>query len=71
MVGPSGPISKRRDLGNMRDYLVAVCEAVRPYVEAGAPLERALADIRLDQYASWVHPDRLAQAIERAYAELA
>jgi cyclase len=71
IVPGHGPISTRRELGEMRDYLVAVREAVRPYAEAGAPLQRALAEIRLDRYASWVHPDRVPQAIERAYAELA
>lgn len=71
IVPGHGPISTRGDLGSMRDYLVAVREAVRPYAEAGTPLARVLAELPLDQYPSWVYPERISQAIEGAYAELA
>jgi cyclase len=69
VVPGHGPISTRQDLGAMRDYLAAVREAVLPYTRAGLPLERALAEIRLDGYGDWPHPERLAQVVERAYAE--
>jgi cyclase len=71
VVPGHGPISTRRDLGAMRDYLMAVRDAVLPYAHNGLPLERALAEVRLDGYDAWPHPERLAQAVERAYAELA
>ena len=37
---------------------------------ARVPLERALAEIRLDAYVAWPKPERMAQVVERAYAEL-
>jgi cyclase len=70
VVPGHGPISTRQELGAMRDYLAAVRDAVAPYARACLPLDRALAEVRLDQYGAWPHPERLAQAIERAYAEL-
>lgn len=71
IVPGHGPISSRRDLATMRGYLEAVRAAVRPYALAGAPLERALAEIDLAPYTSWPHPERIHAAIERAYAEQA
>ncbi len=70
VVPGHGPISTRQELGAMRDYLAAVRDAVIPYVRDGLPLDRALAEIRLDGYGDWPHPERLAQAIERAHGEL-
>ncbi|HEY7060238.1 MAG TPA: MBL fold metallo-hydrolase [Chloroflexota bacterium] len=70
VVPGHGPISTRRELASMRVYLAAVRDAVLPYARDGLPLNRALAEIRLDQYAAWANPERLVQAIERAYAEL-
>jgi cyclase len=71
VVPGHGPISTRRELGEMRAYLSAVREAVQPYARAGRPLAEALADVRLDEFAAWTYPERLAQAVERAYGELA
>jgi cyclase len=69
VVPGHGAISTRRELGAMREYLAAVRDAVIPYAREGLPLERALAEIHLDGYAAWPYPERLAQAVERAYAE--
>ena len=71
VVPGHGPIASRHELGVMRDYLLAVRDAVRPYVRGGAPLEQALAEIRLEPYAALTDAERLGWAIERAYAELA
>jgi cyclase len=71
VVPGHGPISTRRELGAMREYLTAVWDAVTPYAREGLPLDRALAEIRLDGYGAWAHPERLGQAIERTYAEQA
>jgi cyclase len=71
VVPGHGPIASRRELGVMRDYLLALREAVQPYARSGAPLERALAEIRLEAYAAWPGAERLGPAIERTYAELA
>jgi cyclase len=71
IVPGHGPVSTRRDLVTMRGYLEAVCAAVRPYVAAGVPLERVLAEIDLAPYTTWPRQERLQAAIERAYAECA
>jgi cyclase len=71
IVPGHGSIASRHELGVMRDYLLALRDAVRPYVRGGAPLEQALAEIRLEPYTAWPDAERLAWAVERAYAELA
>lgn len=70
IVPGHGPVGTRAELAAMRGFLEAVCAAVRPCVEAGAPLEEALAAIDCMPWRDWAHPERLRPAIERAYAEL-
>ncbi len=71
VVPGHGSIASRRELGVMREYLLALRDAVLPYARAGLPVEQAIAEIRLEAYAAWPNPERLGPSIERAYAELA
>jgi cyclase len=71
VVPGHGRISTRADMRRMREYLKAVREAVLPYARSGAPVERALEEIRLEGFGDWPKAERVGAAIERAYAEYA
>ncbi len=70
VVPGHGPVGDRAALQELREYLAELRRQVREKVEAGMPLEQVQREVRLERFAGWGSPERLAQCVQRVYDEL-
>jgi len=70
IVPGHGPVGGKKDLVEMRDYLVLLLDAGRKGIAAGIGAGRAAAELDLGKYATWTDPDRVVNNMTRLYSEL-
>jgi glyoxylase-like metal-dependent hydrolase (beta-lactamase superfamily II) len=69
IVPGHGPIGGRRELGEMRKYLVHIRREARKRFDEGMTTKEAACDIKLGVYASWREPERILPNVMRLYQE--
>ena len=69
IVPGHGPIGTKKDVADMRDYLVLVQREAKTRFDAGMPAEAAARDIKLGIYAAWREPERILPNVMRCYQE--
>ena len=69
VVPGHGPVSDRRVLEDMVDYLSLVQRGAKKRFKQGMPAERAAKEIKLGIYADWMKPGRVEQAVMKLYNE--
>ena len=70
IVPGHGPIGGKRELAEMRDYLVLLLNEGRKGVAAGLTPGRAAAQADLGKFANWTDSNRIANNMARLYSEL-
>ena len=71
-VGPGhGPITDKRGIQAVRDYLVYVTDEARQRFDAGMPLLDAALDISLADFDSWGDAERIVVNVATLYKEFA
>lgn len=71
IVPGHGPITDKRGVTEVRDYLEYVFQETRICYEAGMPAIEAARHVPLDAYASWLDRERIAVTVAAIYRELA
>jgi glyoxylase-like metal-dependent hydrolase (beta-lactamase superfamily II) len=66
----AGPIRNWIAACDLREYLVFVDEQARARHAAGMPLDEAVRDIALGEFAGWIDRERLAVNVDSVYREL-
>ena len=69
VVPGHGPVSDRRVIEDMVDYLSLVQRGAKKHFKAGTPAKRAAKEIKLGVYGEWMKPDRVEQAVMKLYNE--
>ncbi|MFT5181400.1 MAG: cyclase [Alphaproteobacteria bacterium] len=69
VVPGHGPVSDRRVIEDMVDYLSLVQRGAKKHFKAGTPAKRAAQEIKLGVYGEWMKPDRVEQAVMKLYNE--
>ena len=69
VVPGHGPITDKRGVAAMRDYLIYIDREARGRFEAGMSAEDAAFDISLADYASWSDAERIAVNVNTLYRE--
>ena len=69
VVPGHGPVSDRRVIEDMVDYLSLVQRGAKKRFKQGMPAKRAAKEIKLGIYADWMKPDRVEQAVMKLYNE--
>lgn len=69
IVPGHGPVGDKRQLAQMREYLVLMRRAARRCFRAGLSVEEAAQKVRIDQYAHWGQQDWVARNVQRLYQE--
>ena len=70
IVPGHGPITDKKGVIQVKDYLEYVYQEARKRYEAGMPAFEAAKDIPLDRYASWTDGERIAVNVASIYREL-
>ena len=70
VVPGHGPVTDKKGILQVRDYLTFVDSAARARHAAGMSAEEAIADIALGEYRSWSEHGRLAPNVFAVYQEL-
>ncbi|MEP7313379.1 MAG: MBL fold metallo-hydrolase [Pseudomonadota bacterium] len=70
IVPGHGPTGGKRELAEMRDYLVLLLNEGRKGIAAGLSAGRAAAQADLGKYANWTDSSRIANNMARLYTEL-
>ena len=70
VVPGHGPVTDVEGVRRMRDYLVFVDAQARARHADGMPLEEAIRDIALGEFAGWIDRERLAVNVDSVYREL-
>ena len=70
VVPGHGPVTDVDGVRTMRDYLVFVDAQARARHADGMPLEEAIRDIALGEFAGWIDRERLAVNVDSVYREL-
>lgn len=70
VVPGHGLLATKAELREQRDFLVDLWLAVRACWERGMSEEQAMAEVKLERYASWLNQERLPVAVQRVYGEL-
>jgi len=70
IVPGHGPITDKKGVVEVKDYLEYVYDETRKRYEAGMPAFEAARDIPLDLYASWSDGERIAVTVATIYREL-
>lgn len=65
-----GPVGKKDDLVEMRDYLALLVREARRGIAAGRSAGRVAAEMDLGKYATWTDPERVVNNVARLYSEL-
>ncbi|HYL98995.1 MAG TPA: MBL fold metallo-hydrolase [Blastocatellia bacterium] len=69
IVPGHGPIGTKREMLEMRKYLVYLRREAKERFEAGIPAKQAAREIKLGVYASWREPERILPNVMRLYQE--
>jgi glyoxylase-like metal-dependent hydrolase (beta-lactamase superfamily II) len=69
IVPGHGPITDRRGVAAVREYLEYVRDQARQRYDAGLSAFEAARDIELAEYASWSDPERIAVNVDSLYRE--
>ena len=69
IVPGHGPITDRRGVARVREYLEYVRDQARARFDAGMGAFEAAKDIELSEYASWSDPERIAVNVDSLYRE--
>jgi glyoxylase-like metal-dependent hydrolase (beta-lactamase superfamily II) len=69
IVPGHGPITDRRGVAAVREYLQYVRDQARQRYDAGLSAFEAARDIKLAEYASWSDPERIAVNVDSLYRE--
>src|SRR6266700_962265 len=70
IVPGHGPITGKKGVAGVKDYLEYIYAETRKRYEAGMPAPEAARDIPLDRYASWSEGERVAVNVISIYREL-
>jgi len=70
IVPGHGPITDKKGVVEVKNYLEYVFQEARKRYEAGMPAFEATKDIPLNQYASWKDGERIAVTVEAIYREV-
>jgi cyclase len=70
VVPGHGPVTDVEGVRRMRDYLVFVDAQARSRHADGMPLDEAIRDIALGEFAGWIDRERLAVNVDSVYREL-
>ncbi len=70
IVPGHGPITGKKGVAGVKDYLEYIYAEARKRYEAGMPASEAARDIPLDRYASWSEGERIAVNVISIYREL-
>ncbi len=70
IVPGHGPITDKKGVVEVKNYLEYVFQEARKRYEAGMPAFETAKDIPLDQYASWTDGERIAVTVEAIYREV-
>lgn len=68
IVPGHGPVTDKRGVSRVREYLVYVDEEARKRFDAGMSAEEAALDIALGEYDAWGDSERIAVNVERLFA---
>jgi cyclase len=71
IVPGHGPITDKRGVVNVREYLEYVRDQARIRFDAGMGALEAAKDIELCEYSSWADPERIAVNVDSLYREFA
>lgn len=69
IVPGHGPLGGKKELAEMRDYLVLLKAEARKRYDAKMTAGQAAADIRMGKYDNWVGPERIVMDVHRCYLE--
>lgn len=69
VVPGHGPVTDRRGVVQVREYLCYVRDQARRRYDAGLSAFEAAKDIELAEYASWSEPERIAVNVDSLYRE--
>ncbi|HXH20390.1 MAG TPA: MBL fold metallo-hydrolase [Dehalococcoidia bacterium] len=70
VVPGHGPVGGKRELAEVREYLMLVRREARRCYQAGLDEAQAAIEIRLGWFDKWVEPERLVHNVMRFYTEL-
>jgi len=70
IVPGHGPITDKKGVAGVKDYLEYIYAEARKRYEAGMPASEAARDIPLDKYATWSDGERIAVNVISIYREL-
>ncbi len=70
IVPGHGPITDKKGVSEIKDYLKYIYQEARKRYEAGMSAEDAARDIPLDNYATWTDGERIAVNVTSIYREL-
>jgi glyoxylase-like metal-dependent hydrolase (beta-lactamase superfamily II) len=71
VVPGHGPVTDRSGARAVREYLCYVRDEARKRYDAGMPVEKAIRDIALGEYRSWLDRERIAVNVDALYREFA
>jgi glyoxylase-like metal-dependent hydrolase (beta-lactamase superfamily II) len=69
IVPGHGPITDKRGVARVREYLEFVREQARGRFDAGLSAFEAARDIELGEYSAWSDPERIAVNVDSLYRE--
>lgn len=69
IVPGHGPVGSKKELRDMRAYLIYIRREAKKRFDAGMPAHEAARDVRLGVYARWREPERILPNIMRLYQE--
>lgn len=69
IVPGHGPLGGKKELADMRDYLVTLRSEARKRYDAGVSPGHAAAEIDMGKYELWARPERAVTNVVRLYAE--
>ena len=69
VVPGHGPITDKRGVQAMKDYLLYIKQEARKRFDAGMPVFAAARDIALDRFAGWGDPERMVVNVASLYRE--
>ena len=71
IVPGHGPITDKRGVQRVADYLSYIEHEARQRFDAGMPLQQAVHDIPLGEYSDWLDPERIGINVSTLYREFA
>jgi cyclase len=69
VVPGHGPITDKKGVQAMKDYLLYIKAEARRRYDAGMPVFQAARDIALDRFAGWGDPERMVVNVASLYRE--